>query len=387
LVVVVGAVVFADTLLYAVLAPLLPELARSLSLSKASAGLLTAAYPIGTLVGSIPGGLLVVRIGPRATVLIGLWLLALSSAAFGWVHPIAALDAARFAEGVSSACSWAGGLAWIVTATPAAERGSLMGRVLGAAVGGALFGPVLGTVASAVGRPAAFTAFAATIAALIAATRALPVPPRELASDVGVLRSLRRREVAVAAWLVALPAIGSGALGVLGPLRLHQLGADAVAIGAAYLIAAAVEAAISPLIGSLSDRRGRMLPLRLGLATTAIALACFTLPGSALVLAALIVVSSATLGLFWGPGMALLADAAQEFGLHQGLAAALINLAWGAGQVIGSGAGGALAKGGGDALPMVATAALCVVTFAGLRALPRHGAARMAPGADRDTVG
>ena len=47
----------------------------------------------------------------------------------------------------------------------------------------------------------------------------------------------------------------------------------------------------------------------------------------------------------------------------QGLAAALMSLAWAAGQIVGSGAGGAVAKAAGDALPMTMAAALCLGTL------------------------
>jgi MFS family permease len=110
LVLVFSAVVFVDTMFYAVIAPLLPGLVTELHLSKLSAGVLTASYAIGTLVGSLPGGMLAVRGGPRFTVCTGLWLLAVSTVAFGFLHNVVALDAARFVEGTGGACSWAGGL-------------------------------------------------------------------------------------------------------------------------------------------------------------------------------------------------------------------------------------------------------------------------------------
>ncbi len=368
---VVGAVVFADTLLYAVLAPLLPELSHTLHLSKSSAGLLTAAYPIGTLVASIPGGLLVIRIGPRITVLAGLALMALSSVAFGWLHPLVALDAARFVEGVGGAFSWAGGLAWIVSSAPASRRGALIGQAIGAAVVGSLFGPVLGTIASAIGRPAAFTAFALLVGWLVGWTLTLPVPGRQEASTRGLLKALADPAVAIAAWLVVLPAMASGVINVLGPLRLHRFGAGAVVIGACYLVAAGMEAVISPLAGSVSDRRGRLLPLSLGLMGATVVLACFTLPSTVLVLALVIVLSAATLGMFWTPAMAMLADNAQKHDLHQGLAAALMNLTWAGGQIIGSWAGGAVAKSAGDGLPMLTSAGLCGVTLLAVRRMVR----------------
>ena len=65
-------------------------------------------------------------------------------------------------------------------------------------------------------------------------------------------------------WLMVLPAIVSGTFNVLGPLRLHELGAGAGVIGLTFLVAAGIEALISPAAGRFSDRHGRMLPLRGG---------------------------------------------------------------------------------------------------------------------------
>jgi MFS family permease len=364
LVLVVGAVVFVDTMFYAAIAPLLPALTRELRLSKLSAGVMTAGYPLGTLIGSLPGGVLAARAGPRFTVCSGLALLAGSTLAFGFVSNVALLDLARFAEGIGGACSWAGGLAWIVDEAPAERRGTLIGAALGAAIGGALFGPIIGTIASATGRGAAFSGVVVIAGWLIAVARRLPTT--HVASTQGVRDmgdALARRGVQLGMWLVALPAVAAGTLNVLGPLRLHRLGASALAIGATYLVAAGVEAVVSPLIGRMSDRRGRVLPLRIGLVISVAFLSCFTLPGQAWLLAGLVVAIASALGVFWAPAMAMLSDAAESSGLNQGLAAALMNLAWAGGQIAGSGGGGALAKSSGDAVPTLSAAALCALTL------------------------
>src|SRR5437588_10603665 len=174
LVLVIGAVVFVDTLFYAAIAPLLPTLAHQLHLSKLSAGVMTASYPIGTLAAALPGGVLAARLGPKRTVYVGLGLLACSTLAFGFLRDVALLDAARFVEGVGGACSWAGGLAWIVAEAPPERRGGLMGGAIGAAIGGALFGPVIGTLANAIGRAAAFSGVVVVALALIVEARRLP---------------------------------------------------------------------------------------------------------------------------------------------------------------------------------------------------------------------
>ncbi len=361
---VVGAVVFVDTMFYAAIVPLLPTLAHSLHLSKLSAGVMTACYPAGTLIGSLPGGILAVRAGPKRTVYVGLVLLAVSTLAFGFLQSAVLLDAARFIEGVGGACTWAGGMAWIVSETPAERRGGVIGSVLGAAVAGALFGPVLGTIADAVGRAAAFSGVVVISLLLIDQARRLPLihtPSGQGLRAIG--GAMRDAKLMAAMWLVTLGAISSGVVNVLGPLRLHELGAAALAIGAIYLAGAAFEASISPLAGRVSDRRGRLPPLTAGLAIPIPLLLCFTLPSSVVLLGILIVAAAGALGWLWTPAMAMASDAAEARALDQGLTAAMINLAWAAGQIIGATGGGGIAKVSGDGLPMILTAALFAMTL------------------------
>ena len=374
LVLVVGAVVFLDTMFYAVITPLLPQLTHELRLSKASAGLMTAGYAIGMLVASLPGGILAARFGPRRTVVLGLLLLACSTVAFGLVHSAVALDLARILEGVGGACSWAGGIAWIVAAAPVERRGEMIGRAVGAAVGGALFGPAIGALASATGRPVVFCALGGVALALIVVTRTLP----DLAetSNQGVrmvLAAIPRRPMPAALWLMLLPAAASGIINVLGPLRMHSFGAGAAVIGATWLVALGLEALVAPVVGRVSDRRGRLVPLRAGLVAVAVTLACFTLPGAVAPLAVAIICTALALGTFWAPAMALLSDAGEAAGLDHALGAALMNLAWAGGQIVGSAGGGAIAKAGGDLLPTAGAAAVCALTAV---ALFRRSAAR-----------
>ena len=82
-----GAIVLVDTLFFAALTPLLPHYAHQFGLGKAGAGLLAAAYPLGALAGSIPSGIVAARLGVKPTVLIGLTVVALTTALFGIAGP------------------------------------------------------------------------------------------------------------------------------------------------------------------------------------------------------------------------------------------------------------------------------------------------------------
>jgi MFS family permease len=373
---VASAVVFVDTMFYAAVVPLLPALTRELHLSKASAGVLTAGYALGTLVGSIPGGMLAARAGPRVTIYVGLFLMGSSSLAFAFLDNIAGLDGARFVQGFGGACTWSGSLAWLIGEVPIGRRGSVIGGALAAGIGGALFGPVIGTLAHALGRGPVFSAVAVVAAGLAAAVALLPAPSAQ-PPEVGpatVLEEVRRPAIALSMWLVALPAVASGVVNVLAPLRLSDLGASALGIGATFLIAAAAEAVISPAVGHVSDRRGRMFPLRIGLAAAGIVLFGFTLSETVVMVALIVVLSAVALGIFWAPAMAMLSDSAESTGLGQGYAMALINLAWAAGQIAGAAGGGALAKAAGDALPFALSAAMCLATLGLVLAPPVRAA-------------
>jgi len=364
----VGAIVLVDTMFFAALTPLLPHYVHELHLGKAGAGVLQSMYPAGALLAGIPSGMAAARFGVKPTVLTGLSLLAVTTVAFGLADSMWTLDLARFLQGVSSSFSWTGSLAWLVAAAPAGSRGSLIGSAFGAAIAGALFGPVLGAVASFTGTGPAFGTVAGLAVLLAAAAAATPAAAPERPQPIRKLFEalLRDRKIQVGIWLCLIPALLFGALSVLAPLRLSDLGWGAAAVGATYLVSAALEAGWAPVLGRLSDRYGRMRPLRAALATSALVSILLPWPSNAWLLALLVVAGGVAFGSFWPPAMSMVTDAAEERGLDYGYAFALVNIAWAPGQAGGSAIGGALASATSDAVPYSALAALCLVTLATL---------------------
>jgi len=352
-----------DIAFFSALTPLLPHFVSTYGLSKAAAGVLSASYAAGCLAASLPSGFVAARYGPRTAALVGVSLTASSSVVFAFADTAWLLGAARFMQGVGSALSWAGALAWLVAAAPRERRGELIGTTMGAAVFGALIGPVLGAIATVAGVRATFLGvgvFGVALALWVAASPGVPAQPQPVRE---LFRRADRRLLG-GMWLLVLPALLFGVVAVLVPLRLHDAGWGGVAIGAVFLTTAALETVLNPLLGRFTDRRGYLLPVRVALIGSALVSLGFAWTSSAPAVAALVLLAGLAYGGYYTPGMTLLTDAAEHRGISAALAFGAMNGAWAAGNVVGPAVGGWLAELSSDALPYLLLAAICLVSLA-----------------------
>ncbi|MCB2177322.1 MAG: MFS transporter [Actinomycetales bacterium] len=357
-----------DTAAYSAITPLLPHYVQTYDLGRVGAGLLAAAYPIGTVGLALPAAWLVARVGPKRVTLLALGLLGLASLGFALAGTAPLLAAARLAQGVGAAGLWAAALAWAIAVAPPGRRSEVIGTVTGAAIVGAVGGPVLGVLGDLVGVRAVFGAFVlvpAVLGVLVARRPAPPAVPRE-----GGLRELGRafadHGVRVGVWLMVVPSVGFGVLALLVPLRLDARGWSAAAIGAVFLVAAVTEAAASPVAGRLADRHGPLTPAWLALAGGAVGLALMAPRWPAVTIAVLVPVVGAVIGSLWTPAMTLLSAGVEARGVDPAFGFGLANLSWGVGTGLGNVAGGGLAELAGDwsafaAVALVAAASAVVL--------------------------
>ncbi|MGH3008388.1 MAG: MFS transporter [Gaiellaceae bacterium] len=379
LLVLVSALVWVDTMLYAALTPLLPHFAKTLHLSKTGAGALVAAYAAGALVGGLPGGAAAARLGARRAVLVGLTLMGLASIGFAFAHGFWPLAAARFLQGCGSGFTWAGAFAWLLAAAPRERRGELIGSAMGAAIFGALFGPVVGAIAALLGRGPVFTALAGLALVLGWWTfRLEPIPPERPSTDA-VARALRSNVFVGGLALMSLPALLFGVLSTLAPLHLAAAGWGAAAIGAVWLVAAGLEGGLSPLVGRFLDRRGALLPVQAALGLGVALSIGLALGPRPLAYVPLIVLAGGAYGVLFTPAFALIANGAEQSGLPQGMAFGLMNAAWASGALLGPAVGGAVAAASGDVVPFVIAAVLCAAALVAVRRTRHRSAIRVTP--------
>jgi predicted MFS family arabinose efflux permease len=358
-------VVFLDALLMFAIVPLLPQYARDLDLSKTQAGIAVGAYSGAVLFGSPFVGHWSTRIGARRLTIFGVALLSVATLALAGVSTFLGLFAVRVGQGLSSAISWTAGMAWLSEASPAAERGRVLGLAMSCASIGTLVGPVVGgALGSAYGVKWPFVILGATAAALAVACLASPpapeaadaLPPREL------VRTVRRSRLVLAALVVmTLVATVSGTLDTLVPLRMGQAGYSALAITALLTAAGVLATACNYGVGHLFDRVGGVRIAIVSMLVTAALVAVPVAFTAAAVVIAVFLVSTPPIAGQYAVAFPLCAAGADRERLPHSSVFGLLNLAWGLGFLIGPAAGAAIAEASSD---RVTYAILAVMTIA-----------------------
>ena len=345
--VVVGLAFFTDTVVYAMLPPLLPEYARLHGLGQTQLGLLFGSYAAALLLAAVPLGTWADRRGRRAPFMGGLIGFAAATILFAFARSFPLLLLARVLQGVAAAATWVVGLAMLADHFPGGQRGKAMSTVFGCANLGLLMGPTFaGWMVKYWNIRAAFLC-AAGLVALDALVRMvlLPRDPPIQPSGRGYLALLKDPTVRVYAGAMVLGAALGAVLEAVLPLHLSRhLGMDAVAIGLAFTAAALASTFTSPLVGHWTDRHGADAPLRLGMALAAVLLALAAFVPSRAGITVFMLAVGATCSLLMSPtGPALAGHVERKGGKDFGAVFSLLNIAFSLGMMLGPILGSAMA--------------------------------------------
>jgi hypothetical protein len=119
------------------------------------------------------------------------------------------------------------------------------------------------------------------------------------------------------------------------------------------------------MIGRLTDGRGPVLPLCVGLLTATPLLLVLPLPESVLALAVLSVITlGGPLTAYTIPAMAVITDSAERLGITLVLSSMLFNIACAIGEMIGAPAAASISQAISDAVPLASLAAVMLARFA-----------------------
>ena len=270
--------------------PLIPSLASQVGADLATAGLVAAMLLVGHLVGDLPAGWIVARVGERAAMLGALVAAVLGIATAALAPTAAVLGLGILLLGASAAVFALARHALLTTAVPAAYRARALSTLGGVFRLGLMIGPFAGAaIITVTGETGVVYWFAIiTLVGVAASLLLLPDPEgllrREIDLDrppvapLDVLRTIHRRRDVLAR--LGLAAVTVSALRasrvVLLPLWAITIGLGDAQTATIIGATAAVDFALFYLGGWLMDRFGRLytaVPSTVGLGLGFIVLA------------------------------------------------------------------------------------------------------------------
>ncbi len=376
-----AAIMFADTVGYTLIIPVLPALAQELGLTATWTGILYASYGLISLVLYLPFGYLVDRVGERMWLTGGMLLLCVTALAFSVASGFWPLLACRMVQGVAASATWAATLPLAARLADKNRRGLEMSLVPMAFSLGAIGGPALGGIGEARDPFVYFSVLPCILAGLaffLVPNRVAPAQAeqREPGNLTLPVQELFSTHLVCACLVILVSCAAIGAIEVLLPLQLVQIGWSRQDVGllfAAWGVAALVS---QPVIGLWSDRRGRQEPMVIGLFATAGLLPALFLLFNSMWLLPLVLCIIIALSAALAPSMPLIADGLSEG--QAGKAFGVYNVAFSIGIIIGPWLGGYVTE---QLHVLGAAVLLAVPLFVTASVLPRFlsPAARLSP--------
>jgi len=261
---------------FGALLPVLPLYITEQGIDTATLGWIVAAWPAARLLGEPLFGWLADRGDKRLLMLGGLLATAVVVPLPLVLTGVPALVLGRALAGLATAAYDPAARAYILDATPPAERGAAFGLYSSAQMGGLLLGPAFGGVGAALGGgyvfPFVFCSVAVLAAALLLGLTIMRRPltvhvadaDRVGAATAGAPVSLWNRLLIAAIVIDVGSFFASGTYEVIWSLWMTELGADLGLVGLTFAAFGLGVLLLSPVAGRGSDRRGPLVFIVVG---------------------------------------------------------------------------------------------------------------------------
>ena len=294
---VLSAVAFCVALGFGILAPAIPVFAKSFDVTATQAASVISVFALLRLIGAVPAGWLVDRIGERSVLVAGLSIVAVSSALAGFSTTFNQLLAFRGIGGLGSAMFSVSAMALLLRSVGPGERGRAAGAFQGGFLLGGVAGPAVGGLVTGISIRLPFFVYAATLGAAVVVvvtmmahthlrekdpTAPVLTDPEEAKGWRQLVHALRDR-----AYVTALAVnLGNGftSFGLrsaIVPLFVvYSLGLKPSWTGYGLLAAAVVQAVLLLPAGRMADTRGRKPALIIGTGATALGFVALALTGA-----------------------------------------------------------------------------------------------------------
>ncbi|GAA4396116.1 MFS transporter [Tsukamurella soli] len=359
---------FVIALGYGVVAPALPEFARSFDVGIAAASAVVSAFAIMRLAFAPATGPIVRRLGERSGYMAGVLVVAVSTLAVAFAHSYWQLLLFRGLGGVGSVLFTVSSMGLMIRVAPVDIRGRISGVYSSSFVLGSISGPLLGGALVGFGLRVPFVVYAVALVVAVAVVflalrhSQLARPEPVVAAAALTVRVALRDSAYRAAVVTALVFGWVYAMRVsLVPLFfatvLHQ--PDAIAGYALATYALGDVIAMFPA-GRASDRFGRKPFLIAGMLVLAAGTVALALSGSVLVAFVTTAISGLGTGMVSPNLQAVLADVLYGHG-RSGSALSTYQMAQDAGTITGPLVAGAIAQGLGFSWAFGVTAVLAVL--------------------------
>ncbi len=277
-VVVLSAVAFCVALGFGIVAPAIPIFAQEFHVSAFWASSVISAFALMRLVGALPAGWFVDRVGERTTLIVGLTIVAASSAVAGLSSSFPQLIALRGIGGLGSAMFTVSALALLLRVARPEQRGRAAAVWQGGFLLGGIVGPFFGGLVLGISIRLPFFVYAATLGAAVVVviltmshTHLLDGPQKKEKTHESAHWSQLRHALRDRAYVTALSVnLGNGFASfglrsaIIPLFVVNALHLSAAWVGYGAFVSALVQAPLLFVAGPATDTRGRRFALMLG---------------------------------------------------------------------------------------------------------------------------